>query len=89
MAMVNNVTRQTSKGRGMSNVDIANNPSMLREESFLRMKGLEGLVDILENMLRSARKLLLVCDIFVVYVATVSIFCLRCVFLFLVWEIRR
>lgn len=38
----------------MSNVDVANNPTLLREESFLRMKGLEGLVDILQNMLRSA-----------------------------------
>lgn len=38
----------------MSTVDVANNPGMMREESFLRKKGLEGLVDILDNMLRWA-----------------------------------
>lgn len=43
---------QISKGRGMSNSDVSNNPGLLREESYLRKKGLEGLVSILENMLR-------------------------------------
>lgn len=43
---------QISKGRGMSNADLSNNPSLLREESYLRQRGLEGLVNILENLLR-------------------------------------
>ena len=47
--------RQISKGRGTSNADLNNNPSLVREESYLRKKGLEGLVSILQNMLRSAR----------------------------------
>lgn len=46
------VGEQISKGRGMSNADLNNNPGLLREESYLRKKGLEGLVNILENMLR-------------------------------------
>lgn len=44
--------RQISKGRGMSNADLNNNPGLLKEESYLRTKGLEGLVNILQNMLR-------------------------------------
>ena len=43
---------QISKGRGMSNADLNNNPGLLKEESYLRTKGLEGLVNILQNMLR-------------------------------------
>lgn len=33
-------------------MEVVSNPGLLREESYLRKKGLEGLVDILENMLR-------------------------------------
>ncbi len=36
----------------MTNADLNNNPSLLGEESYLRKKGLEGLVNILQNMLR-------------------------------------
>ncbi|CAM9576954.1 unnamed protein product, partial [Ectocarpus sp. 8 AP-2014] len=46
-----NALSKISKGRGMSNSDVSNNPGLLREESYLRKKGLEGLVSILENML--------------------------------------
>ena len=44
---------QISKGRGTSNSDLNNNPGLVKEESYLRTKGLEGLVSILQNMLRS------------------------------------
>eukprot|EP00752_Nemacystus_decipiens_P007866 g7027.t2 len=47
-----NALSKISKGRGMSNADLNNNPSLLKEESYLRTKGLEGLVNILQNMLR-------------------------------------
>lgn len=36
----------------MSNADLNNNPALLKEESYLRTRGLEGLVNILQNMLR-------------------------------------
>lgn len=39
----------------MSNADLNNNPGLLREESYLRKRGLEGLVNILQNMLRCLR----------------------------------
>lgn len=48
-------------------MEVVSNPSLLREESYLRKKGLEGLVDILENMLRYGfffRCHLLVCATF-------------------------
>ncbi|CAM9457787.1 unnamed protein product, partial [Choristocarpus tenellus] len=43
---------KVSKGRRLSALDVSNNPNSLKEENYLRTKGLEALIDILHNMLR-------------------------------------